>query len=340
MTEAAFPLLGAAFIVLIVLPACALLAKLGLVLIERRQQGGVLRGLNRRFLLVTGSSALPLAWFFSAGLHQTEAGASALVCLLSHDDATLCFEPGFFSLLLAIGVGVGWARAVRSAGRVDASVSSVGRQLAARIERLVAESPALNALVGRVVVTDDASFAIGTRGFLKARVFVGVEFARAMSDEMLVGALHHECEHLESRDPLRYLLLELALTVNPFGRFLLEPHVARWKAAREAHCDREAVLNGAAPLALADAIVRAARPSPRETAALGYSDVAVLKLRVSFLLAFAERTPERCCDEGRVAIPMVALLLLVTLLLPHQAGTDALDAVHLTAEHMLAYLSR
>ena len=40
MTEAAFPLLGAAFIVLIVLPACALLAKLGLVLIERRQQGG------------------------------------------------------------------------------------------------------------------------------------------------------------------------------------------------------------------------------------------------------------------------------------------------------------
>ena len=54
MTEAAFPLLGTAFVVLIVLPACALLAKLGLLLIERRQQGGVLRGLNRRFLLVTG----------------------------------------------------------------------------------------------------------------------------------------------------------------------------------------------------------------------------------------------------------------------------------------------
>jgi len=339
MTEAAFPLLGTAFVVLFVLPSCALVAKLALAFLERREQGGVLRSLNLRFLLVIASSALPLAWFFSAGLHQTEGGASGLVCLLTHDQ-NLCFEPGVFSLMLASGVVLSWLRTARSAGAVQVSRSAEGLLLATRLERLARAWPGLSTLANRTAVTDDQRFAVAARGIWRTRVFVSVEFGRSLTDEMLAGALLHECEHLASRDPLRYFLLQLALAVNPFGRFLLGHHVARWKAAREAHCDREAVLNGAAPLALADAIVRAARPSPREVAALGNSDVGSLKLRVSLLLAFAERGPERCSDERHVALPAAAALLVIALFLPHQAGTDALDALHQSAESALAYLSR
>ena len=48
MTEVAFPLLGAAFVVLIVLPVLALLAKAGLVLLERDEVGGPLHGSRHR----------------------------------------------------------------------------------------------------------------------------------------------------------------------------------------------------------------------------------------------------------------------------------------------------
>lgn len=338
MTEAAFPLLGAAFVILAVLPASALVAKLALLVVERRERGAVLHGLNVRFLLLTGASAVPLAWFFSAGLHQTESGVTDLACLLAHEG--LCFEPGFFSLLLALGVALACFRSVRRGGRVQPSRSVRGAQLELRLRTVLRRTASLEALSELLVVTDEPGFAIGTRGTWRPRVFVGVDFAKALTDDMLASALHHELQHVHSRDPLRYLLLDIAMTVNPFGRFLLEPHVARWKAAREAHCDREAVLSGADALALAEAIVRAARPSPREAAALGYADVAVLKLRVSFLVAFAERRPERCCRDGYGPIPAVITLLVFALMLPHQAGTDALDAVHLSTEHVLAYLSR
>ena len=124
------------------------------------------------------------------------------------------------------------------------------------------------------------------------------------------------------------------------GRFLLEPHAARWKAAREAHCDREAVLDGAEPLSLADAIVRAARPSAREVAALGAHDASVLSFRVRMLLAFAERAPVRCCREGRSMMPLAIALLAGALVLPHHAGADALDVLHSGAEQALVYLWR
>src|SRR5262245_55892414 len=102
MSEAAFPLLGAAFVVLVVLPCCALLAKGLLRLVERRRGRGPLDGLNTRYLLLTGSTFLPLGWFCSAGLHQVESGRSALSCLLDHGGATLCPEPGFFALALGV----------------------------------------------------------------------------------------------------------------------------------------------------------------------------------------------------------------------------------------------
>jgi len=338
--EATFPLLGTAFVVLIVLPAFALLAKAGLVMLERDEVGGPLHGLNLRYVLLTGSSVLPLAWLLSAGLHQAETGKSALACLFDHDTAELCFEPGFFALALAAAVLAASLRVLQKHQGVRSSSSGAASALLGRVTRIVASDPALACLLRRVVVTDDKSFALGTHGWIKPRVFIGTTFAAGLSDEMLASALGHEAEHVRALDPLRYLLLQLALAVNPFGRFLIEPHVARWQAAREAHCDREAVIHGAAPLPLADAIVRAARPGAREAVALGARDTAVLKFRIGMLLAFAERTPARCCHQGPSAFPVAFVLLLIALLLPHQTGTAALDALHTGAEHALTYFWR
>jgi Zn-dependent protease with chaperone function len=338
--EATFPLLGTAFVVLIVLPTFALLAKAGLVMLERDEVGGPLHGLNLRYVLLTGSSALPIAWLLSAGIHQAETGKSALTCLFDHNTAELCFEPGFFALVLAAAILASSIGVMRKHRGVRASSTDGARTLLRRVDGLVAGDPVLAVLVDRVVVTDDDGFALGTHGLLRPRVFVGTAFAARLSDEMLASALGHEAEHVRARDPLRYLILQLALAVNPFGRFLLDPHAARWQAAREAHCDREAVILGAAPLPLADAIVRAARPGAREVVALGARDTAVLKFRIGMLLAFSERAPSRCCHQGPSAFPVAFVLLLIALLLPHQTGTAALDALHTGAEHALTYFWR
>ncbi len=56
-----------------------------------------------RYLLLTGSSLLPLVWLLSAGLYQVEeGGTSGLACLLDHGETTSCWEPGFFALALAL----------------------------------------------------------------------------------------------------------------------------------------------------------------------------------------------------------------------------------------------
>jgi hypothetical protein len=336
MTEVAFPLFGTAIVLVIVLPAFSLLAKLALVLSERDASGGPLQGLTVRYLLLAGSSGLPLAWFFSAGLHQAESGKSALACLFDHDATALCFESGFFALILAAVVLARSFGVVRGLDVARASRHMDAEPVVERLAHIVEGHPMLHALRGRVSVTDATGFALGTYGWLEPRVFVGIDFAASVTDEMLASALEHENAHVRSLDPLRYLALQLALAVNPFGRWLLDPHVKRWYAAHEAHCDREAVIRGARPLPLADAIVRAARPSVASVA-LGARDTSVLEFRISMLIAFAERQPSRSGAGGLPAFPTTVALLIIALLLPHQTGTGALDALHTGAEHALTY---
>jgi Zn-dependent protease with chaperone function len=337
VTEVWFPLLGAALLVSIVLPACALLAKALLALVERTELGGPLQALNLRYVLLISSSFVPLAWFLSAALHQAESGKFVLACLFDHEAASLCFEPGFFALtvlLVMLGCALPALRGLRPA-RTSSTLDARG--LALRIGQLVATRPALKPLAGRVLATDEAGFALGTYGFVEPRVIVGVAFAARLTDDMLAAALGHELEHVRLLDPLRFLLLRIALALNPLGRGLLAPHVACWFAAREATCDREAVLDGAQPLALADAIVRAARPSKREAVALGARDTEVLRFRVGMLLAYAERVPARASERGPGALPWALGVLLLTLFLPHQTGTAALDILHTGTEHTLTY---
>lgn len=340
MSEVVFPLLGTAFVVLLVLPACALVAKAGLVILERDELSGPFHGLGLRYLLLTASSVLPIAWFLSAGMHQAESGRSVLACLFDHHTTARCFEPGLFVLtMFGLMFALGVQRFRRSWGWKGARDDSDSLMIA-RLDRIVSAQPALRGLRGRVHVTSDINFAIGTTGLLRPVVIVGAPFARRVPDDVLASALGHELEHVRSLDPLRYLGLELALALNPFGRALLKTHIARWYGAREAHCDRAAVAAGCAALPLAEAIVQAARPKSPGIASLGAHDARMLELRVSMLLAFAERCPARCCRHDSSAVPVGLLLLLLTLLLPHQTSTAALDILHTGSEHALAHFWR
>jgi len=337
MSEATFPLLGTAIVFLVVLPACALSVKICLLAAERTP--GPLHNLTLRYLLLTGSSVLPLAWLVSAGLHQAESGKSAIACLLDHGAAGSCLESGYFALALGLATLASCLRAQHRSGLVRASGPENEQSLRQRIDRVILGFPALAVLKGRVLVTSDQSFAIGTLGLLRPRVVIGAHFADLISDEMLASAFAHEVAHVRALDPLRYWVLQLALAINPAGRFLLDAHADRWFAAREAHCDREAVIHGASPLSLANAIVSAARPRAQLAVALGPSDLSSLRFRVELLLAFAERAPTRRSTRGPSAFAVALALLLITLILPHQTSTKPLDALHAGAEHTVSYLS-
>src|SRR5688572_5693216 len=153
MSEVVFPLLGTAIVLLVVLPVFSLLAKLALVLVERDGVGGPLHGLTTRYLLLAGSSGLPLAWFFSAGLHQAESGKSALACLFDHGAAAPCFESGFFAFVLGAAVLTRSLGVMRGLDVVSASSEPETQPLVERLKQIVDDHPMLHSLRGRVVVT-------------------------------------------------------------------------------------------------------------------------------------------------------------------------------------------
>jgi hypothetical protein len=63
-----------------------------------------------------------------------------------------------------------------------------------------------------------------------------------------------------------------------------------------------------------------------------------LRLRVALLMAFSEAPPKRCCRHEPSGFPLAVVLLLLALLLPHRAGTGALDVLHTGAEQTLGVL--
>lgn len=338
MSEAIFPLLGACFVMVVLLPASALAARLVLRVLER-VRGGMLHGLSARFLVLTGSTMIPIAWLLSAGVHQAETGRSLVTCLLHPDSARSCLEPGLFALVLG---GILLACCVPALSRhrpVSRSTSDRARAALLRIEDVIASTPALAGVQRRVAVTEAPGFAAATTGLLRPSIVMGACYVENLDDSALAAALAHEAEHVRWADPLRYRLLQLALAANPVGRWLLRGEAASWLRAHEAHCDREAVLGGASPLPLAAAILAAARPATTDPG-VGAPDMAALRFRVQLLCAFAEAPPKRCCPGRRPVFTVSVALLLLALTLPHQAGTSALDVLHEGAERAASFLWR
>ncbi|CAN0447766.1 unnamed protein product, partial [Laminaria digitata] len=122
------------------------------------------------------------------------------------------------------------------------------------------------------------------------------------------------------------------LSVNPAG-VLLASDFERWRSAREAACDGEAVHRGGKPLALAEGIVRAARfrcggLSPHGAALCGQNRAA-LKLRLALLLA-GPPTPVRTFGHVVLFVGVFAALAV-----PHIESLGALEHFHFEVERLL-----
>jgi beta-lactamase regulating signal transducer with metallopeptidase domain len=339
MSEVAFPLLGAALVIGLVMPATAVLVRLVLVALGRATPIGGLHGLALRYFLIVGVAAVPVAWFSSAAAHQAETGRSVLACILDHGADSSCLEPRLFSLMLLGAIAaLAVPTLVRTAGG-SASLRDVrGQPAHPRVAATIDALPHLAFLRGRVHVSADSTDPIATRGVIRPAVMVRESWLDAVDDAALAAALAHEAEHVRGRDPLRYLLLSLCSVVNPLGAIVLRPEVHRWIAAREVQCDRLAVSRGADPTALAHALVLAARPDPAMTAvaALEPTDLGTLHLRVSLLLAYAEQ-PERVrCETTTPTLSLAFVLVVVVAALPHMGSTAALDALHVGTELAVA----
>lgn len=342
MNEVIFPLLGPVLVVMVALPASALAARALLTALSRLQPAvGVPRQSALRYAIIVASSAAPLAWFLSASLHQAESGERLLVCAAHRAASGFNLEAIAFALVLsALSVALAMPSLLRERRRPRAGAPSEESTLQhRRIDDLLAALPALHGLRGLVAVEDDCADPIATVGVVAPRVLLRTSFTRALDDEALCAALHHELEHLRGQDPLRYFAARWALAVNPFGRVILGDELARWVLARELDCDRQAVLCGASAPALAQALVSAARPPSRgPQPALGAAHADAIRLRVGLLLSYADRRPHPAAPQS--SLRPAAALLVVVLALPHHASTLPLDTIHQASERAAALLNR
>jgi Zn-dependent protease with chaperone function len=335
MNELFFPVFGPLLILLVVVPLSALAGKVVLSALDRASDAPSGRFGTLRYLLLVAPPFLPVAWAISAGIHQAESGRSVLACLVTHDFEQLCVEPllfaGFLSLLVAARLSPELVKTLKASRRRHRDDSPES----ARVRRLLAEHPELGALeLGRdLLVTDESIGGSAAVGWWRPVVVVDSNFVRACDDESLVAAIAHELEHVRRRDPLRYLVLALAVRLNPFGALSLRRDAARWIFEREVQCDRAAVLSGAVPFGLARALVQASRPKHAAVAHLGASSLGKLRLRVELLLSYAEKRPLDDVRRGAFALLLVSSIAALTVMLPHVASTGPLDALHLGVEH-------
>ncbi len=171
------------------------------------------------------------------------------------------------------------------------------------------------------------------------KVLIIIEFLDALDDGALTGARLHEAAHVRSLDPFRLFMLSLCQSLNP-AAFLLRPEAQRWRLAREAACDEQAVQSGGDPLCLAQAIVTAARltlgPVPTQLAPLGGRGLENIQLRVALLL----RHDGSARRVTRTEVPLMGLMMLLSLaaLVPHVLGSGPLDTIHIGIETALAIL--
>lgn len=334
MSELVFPVLGAALVVLLVLPLAAAIGLLLSTALDRLRGGRLVRWGGARLALLVLPCLLPLAWVVSAGVHQSEPGRAVLACLLGHEIEQLCLEPlAFVALLLAFAGWRLWPLGAQLWAARRASLSEHAPERA-RVAALIRNCPLLSGAAGRFVITDGTLGGSAALGLSRPLIALDAAFVRSCDDEALIGALAHELEHLRGLDPLRYLLLAASLRLVPFGEAILGRSAAAWLFSREVECDRAAVLAGAPPFGVAQALLRAARPPSSAFAHIG-GGATRLKLRVELLLAYAEARPLDDVSRGHAPLFVMLLLAVAVVLLPHSAGAPALDFLHTALERFV-----
>ncbi len=337
MDELYFPIAAVAMTFLLLIPALTLVSRTALAKKRQRTRSWPSFGSESTFAWLVAPTLLPIAWLLSSALHQIEPRQALQTCLVDHVNVdprwiSLCLD-GFILLGLVVGglALITAARAWHERPRVKLQKINDTDPLAIRIASLVAKDPNLHKLSVDVVCKIDQP--VFTLGSFKPRVILDACYARSADDEMIRAALLHERAHITGFDTLRTFLVRLCLTINP-ARRLLSADFERWRQAREAQCDGEAVQHGGEPLALAEGIIRAARFNclglhPHGAVMLCGHNTSALKLRLALLLN-GSTSPVKTVGH---AILVAALILALTI--PHLQGMGLLSYLHIEVESLL-----
>lgn len=333
MDEFVFPLAAVVATFFVLIPLLTVVSRAVLAIRRRRAASWASFGSEATFAWLVAPTLVPVLWLTSAALHQNEPARTAASCFFDHGEATTCADTllllGFLLIGMTATVGL---RLWREWPRVVLRQLDDGHELVQQVARVVKVDAHLRRL--RIAVVRDCAEPICTLGLLRPIVVIDACFVRDTDPKMLRAALLHEHAHIAGRDILRSFVARLCLSANPAGA-LLGPDLDRWRSAREAVCDSEAVQRGGDPLALAESLVRAARfrcggLSPHSVSLCGHSGAA-LKLRLTLLLN-GPPVPIRTIGHLALAVGICAAVAM-----PHFGSSGLLEHFHFEIERLLHF---
>jgi len=330
MDEFVFPLAAVATTFFLVIPLLTLVSRGVLSFVRQRTSSWASFGSEVTFACIVAPTLLPVLWLTSSALHQSEPMQTVESCLIDHVEATTCTDTLLLLGLLIVGVATSVGiRLWRERPQVVLHRLPSDHELVRRVGRIIRDDAHLRAL--RVVVVRESAEPIYTLGLLRPIVVVDACFIREADEQMLRAALLHEHAHIAGFDTLRSFVVRLCLGANPAGS-LLAADLERWRNAREAVCDGEAVHRGGEPLALAEGILRAARfrcGGLVPGAALCGHSGAALKLRLALLMQ-GPPAPVRTIGHIVLAVGVFAALTV-----PHIDSLGLLEHFHFEVERLL-----
>jgi beta-lactamase regulating signal transducer with metallopeptidase domain len=330
MHELLFPIAALTLTIFVLIPALTLVCHVVLESRRRRASSWMSFGSETVFAWLVAPVLLPILWLGSSVAHQAERLKAETMCMIEHVGVNACTDVLILLALIATGTItlVGY-RAWSDRPSALPETLGEGHRLVGQVVDVMRSSDALRHV--RFVVVRGSSSPIYTVGYIRPVVVLDACFVEGADPEMLRAALLHEWAHITGMDTLRCFMVRLCLCINP-ARVLLAPNFARWRSAREAACDGEAVHQGGEPLALAQGILQAARFECRgcgpHVAPLCGHDVAALKLRLALLMGTPTKPTK---TRGHVAL---LLGVAGSLALPHVGGLELLDLFHIEVERL------
>lgn len=332
MAELLFPVSAVLVTFALLIPALTLLSQGVLARTRRRALTWAEFGSDATYAWLVAPTLLPMAWLLSSALHQSEPSQAPASCLIEHATSTTCLDAiALVTLLLGGGALLVVRRLWVERAPLRVEPLDATDHLARRVAAITAADARLRRL--RACVLRHGPAPVLTAGRLRPRVFLDACFVRDSDDAVLRSALLHELVHVQGRDTLRGFAGRLLLAMNPAASRLV-PDFERWREAREALCDGEAVALGGEPLALAQGIVRAARfrcagLGACGAALLGGPGRSPLHLRLALLL---DGPPRPRASRGHLGL---ALALTAAVVIPHVPSADLLEHFHYAVETLV-----
>lgn len=337
MNELVFPIVGAMLVFFVTVPLLTIAGKAILIALHAKNGGLAEQISPLRFALLVSPTLGPVLWLVSAAAHQSESGEPLVACVVDHLRSEPCRDVVLFGLVLFSILSLGILRRLRREdGGQSVSLPS-GHAATARVLHIRQGHLALTHRSLRIRVVERGVAPACTRGLFRPWVEIEAALVSRLDDDELEAVLLHEVEHVKAHDPLRFLMAQVALSINPIGR-LLASELARYRFARETLCDRRAVQRGADPLALARSIVIAggSNSAMEHIAAIGGGGIGGIRVRVQLLLSYASNCPGPARKHAPVGV--VTSVVSFFAALPHLLGTVPLDVLHHGIERTAVFL--